>query len=326
MNKPNLDMRGNPTLITAAHLEDYAERLSNWGRWGETDQLGTLNFVTPDKVANAARLVTEGARFSLGLPFDQTGPQTGEYGRINPVHFMRDVYFGTEKSSEHICGIRGADDWLVMPMQSSTHWDALSHIFYRDRMYNGFSSDLVTTDGAKRNGIEHARDKMAGRGLLLDVARAYDVDMLPAGFPITPEVLDFTAERQQVEVDSGDFLIIRTGMVEDRLKRGVWNDYVAKDAPGLSFETAEWLHRKEVAAVAMDTFGCEVIPNNAADILQPWHWIVIPIIGLTVGENFFLKDLADHCAQDERYAFFFVAPPLIVTGSVSGAVNPMAFK
>ncbi|MWB78264.1 cyclase family protein [Pseudooceanicola sp. 216_PA32_1] len=318
--------RGNPRTITRADLDHYASKLKNWGRWGEDDEIGTLNFVTPDMVVRAAQLVRTGQRFSLGLPYDQKGPQTGGFGRLNPIHLMRRSGVDGAAGLRDEAGLRGADDWIIMPMQSSTHWDALSHIFFDNHMYNGYPITDVSSDGARRCGIEKTKDKFIGRGVLLDVARALGVDELEPGFPITNDLLDDVADRQGVAVGRGDFLMVRTGMMESRLQAGTWGDYAGGDAPGLAFETAEWLHAKEVAAVAVDTFGCEVRPNNSPGFFQPWHWIVIPIMGLTMGENFFLKDLADSCAADGRYDFLFTAPALIVTGSVSGPINPIAIK
>jgi len=253
-------------IITMADLERYAEKLKNWGRWGSDDEIGTLNFVTHEMVAGAAQLVTRGQRFSLGLPFDQNGPQTGGLGRMNPIHFMRRSGVDGAAGLRDKFGIRGADDWIIMPLQASTHWDALSHVFYRDTMYNGYPITDVSSDGASRNGIEKTRDKFAGRGVLLDVARALNIEALEDGFPITNALLDQVAEQQKVEVRRGDFLMIRTGQMEARLKAGSWGDYAGGDAPGLAFETAEWLHTKEVAAVATDTWGCEVRPNNSPGI------------------------------------------------------------
>ncbi|MWB78262.1 cyclase family protein [Pseudooceanicola sp. 216_PA32_1] len=318
--------RGNPHAITKADLDDYARRLSNWGRWGDDDEIGTLNFVTPRMVAEAAQLVTEGARFSLGLPFEKDGPQTLSKIRTNPIHLMRMTGTDAVAGALDHMGLRGADDWIIMPLQSATHWDALSHVFFGDRMYNGYPATEVSSFGARKCGIEKAKDRFAGRGVLIDVARALGVDVLEEGFAITNDILDDTLARQGVTVQRGDFLMVRTGNLEHRQQLGSWGNYGGGDSPGLAFETAEWLHAKEVAAVALDTWGCEVRPNNSPGISQPWHWIVIPMMGLTMGENFYLKDLADHCAADGRYEFFFTAAPLNIPGSVSGVINPMAFK
>ena len=141
------------------------------------DEIGTLNFTTPEDIVDAARLVRKGRVFSLALAFDANGPQGGKsnypaMGRFNPIHLM--LRTGTDAYSgvlDHR-GIRGADDVIIMPLQAGTQWDGLAHIFYEDRMYNGYDCRLVTTGGAARNGIEKTRDKMVGRGVLLDVARA----------------------------------------------------------------------------------------------------------------------------------------------------------
>ena len=124
----------------------------------------------------------------------------------------------------------------------------------------------------------------------------------------------------------GDFLLVRTGQVEAKLAAGNWDGYAGGDAPGLAFETLDWLHAKELAAIATDTWGVEVRPNETDEANQPWHWISIPIMGLTVGEIFNLAELAKDCAADKRYEFMFVAPALPVTGAVGSPVNPMAIK
>lgn len=313
-------------IVTIDDLERCFEELSNWGRWGPNDEIGTLNFVTCAEVTQAAQLVRKGKRISLCLPFDQNGPQSGSYGRFNPIHFMKrdgaDGFAGLRDKA----GIRGADDWIVMPLQCGTQWDGLAHIFFRNQMYNGYDIRECSSEGTKKNGIEKTKAQMAGRGVLLDVAREMDMPVLPDGFAITGDLLDRTAAAQGVEVRRGDFLIVRTGQIESCLERRNWGGFAGGDAPGLAFETLHWLHRKEVAAVATDTWGAEVRPNYSPGINQPWHWIAIPVIGLTVGEIFLLGELARDCAEDGIYEFFFCAPSLPFTGAVGSPCNPMAFK
>ena len=106
-------------------------------------------------------------------------------------------------------------------------------------------------------------------------------------------------KRRAWRCERGDFVIVRTGQMEHCLARGDWGTYAAGDAPGLRFETAEWIHRKQIAAICLDTWGCEVRPNESTEAFQPWHWIVIPMIGICMGEIFYLKDLADDCAQGQ---------------------------
>ncbi len=223
-------------------------------------------------------------------------------------------------------GLRYADDMVSLPLQCGTQWDALGHIFYGDKMWNGYDARLVDTNGAKKNGIEKVKHKMFGRGVLLDVARHHDLKSLNDGDAITAADLDAVAKAQKVEVRRGDFVIVRTGHMERCLADAEWGGYAGGEAPGLAFETAEWIHRKEIAAICTDTWGCEVRPNETDDCTQPWHWVVIPKIGITMGEIFYLKDLADDCAADGVYEFLFTAPPLPITGAVGSPINPMAVK
>jgi kynurenine formamidase len=114
--------------------------------------------------------------------------------------------------------------------------------------------------------------------------------------------------------------------MERCLKSGQWGGYAGGDSPGLRFETADWIRRKDIAAICADTWGCEVRPNESTEASQPWHWVVIPMIGISMGEIFYLKDLAEDCAQDRVYEFFFCAPPLPITKAVGSPVNPIAIK
>lgn len=315
-----------PRTLTMSDMEAMRDRVSNWGRWGPDDQIGTLNFVGPEELKHAASLVKSGKAISLGLEFNFNGPHgNGWGGRFNPIHTM--LATGTDAvAGNQGDALRYADDMVTMPLQCGTQWDALGHIFYGDKMWNGYDARLVDTTGAKKNGIEHTRSKMIGRGVLLDVARMAGLDTLPPGYGISSAELDACARQQGVEIRRGDFVIVRTGLLEACVNRGDWDGYAAGDAPGLRFETAEWIHRNEIAAICCDTWGCEVIPNEFEDIRQPWHWIVIPMIGITMGEIFNLRELADDCAEDGVYEFLFCAPALPITGAVGSPINPIALK
>ncbi len=309
------------------HLRATAERCKNWGRWGPDDEAGTLNLISAQDVINAGRLIRRGKVFSLGLNFDRNGPQRGLWGnRFNPIHTMLATGTDAVSGNQDAGKLRYADDMVSLPLQCGTQWDALGHIFYDDKMWNGYDARLVDSNGAQKNSIEKVKDRMAGRGVLLDVARHLGVDFLEDGMAITNEDLDAAARAQGVEIRRGDFVIVRTGQMEERLARGEWGGYAGGDAPGLAFETCEWIFRKEIAAICTDTWGCEVRPNETDDASQPWHWVVIPMIGITMGEIFYLKNLAADCAADRVYEFFFCGPPLPITGAVGSPLNPMAIK
>ena len=315
--------------ITAELLDEYCEKLSNWGKWGPDDELGTLNYITPEKIARAAGLVRQGKVISLALPYDSNGPQYGLRGRVNPLHLM------LATGSDHVLdrqlkrpfGFGYADDVIYLPLQSGTQWDGLGHIFRGGKMWNGYPADTVSNAGAAKTGIQVMKDRVVSRGVLLDVARATGVDTLEDGQAIYPEDLDAAAAFGKVTVEEGDIVLLRTGQMGQRLRDGAWGTYAAGDAPGLSLLCAPWLHEKRIAGIASDTWGVEVRPNEIKpESYQPLHMVMIPHMGLLVGEIFFLEALADDCAADGVYEFLFVASPLPITGAVGGPVNPQALK
>lgn len=310
-------------------VEDYIERFSNWGRWGADDQLGAMNLVTPACVRDAASLVRQGKVISMTLPYDGNGPQNGSF-RANPANHF--VATGTD----HVAGAQQqlgpwgpakgfgyADDVLVIPNQAGTQWDALSHIFWKGKMFNGYDAAEVTSGGARQLGIERWAGTFVMRGVLLDVARHLGVDALEPGHAITAAELDATAEAQGVEVRSGDLVVVRTGFLEAR--RTDWADYSGGSAPGMSLHTAPWLAEHEVAAIATDTWGIEVRPNEV-DLFQPLHIVALVHMGLAFGEIWDLEAIGRDCADDGVYEFQFVGPPLPITGAVGSPANNLAIK
>lgn len=316
----------NPArTLNRADIDTMADKVRNWGRWGPDDEIGTLNFVGDEEVKAAAALVRKGRVISMGLDFNFNGPQKGWGNRFNPIHTMLQTGTDAVAGNQDKIGIRYADDMVTMPLQCGTQWDALGHVFFDEQMWNGYDARLVDSTGAQKNGIEKTRDRMVGRGVLLDVAR-FKGGYLDDGYGISSADLDECAAAQGVEIRRGDFVVVRTGHMERCLDRGDWGGYAGGDAPGLRFETAEWIHRKEIAAICTDTWGCEVRPNESTQINQPWHWVVIPMIGISMGEIFNLRELAEDCAQDGAYEFLFCAPALPITGAVGSPINPIAIK
>lgn len=305
-----------------------AERCNNWGKWGADDERGTLNYITPEAIVKAAGLVKRGAVFSLAIPFDQKGPQTNNHPRrFNPIHRM--MLTGADYASGAFSlpgGVGFSDDMVILPTHCATQWDALSHCFLDGKMYNGYSASEISSAGAKRNSI----DKMAGgvvtRGVLVDLPRFKNVKWLEPGYPITVADFEGALSAQRVTVASGDALLVRTGHMAMCRDRRSWGDYAGGDAPGLSLETPDWVHEKQLAAVATDTWGMEVRPNQVSDTIHPLHQIFLTQMGLLIGEIFHLDELADDCAGDGVYEFFFTAPPLPITGAVGSPINPLAIK
>jgi kynurenine formamidase len=309
-----------------ALVDELCLRYRNWGRWGAEDQRGTLNFITPQVLTHAATMIRSGRVVSCGLPFDSNGPQSGGFGgRTNPVHSMLqdggDIALGAQ---DHLAVLRYTDDAVSMPLQCGTQWDALAHIFYRGQMYNGHGLDHVTSTGATINSIDRIADGVVGRGILLDIPRHRGVDWLDAGQSIDDAELAGCAAAQGLEVRSGDIVLIRTGQIAQVRARGSWGEYDSGPAPGLGVAAAHWFAANEIAALATDTWGAEVLPNDTPGVFQPLHLILLVNAGMTIGEIFDLEALATACAEEGRYEFFFTAPPLPITGAVGSPVNPLA--
>lgn len=325
MRPDKLDRTDPAGAIAAA-----AQRCSNWGRWGADDVLGTLNFLDEAKRREGAALVRRGVSFSLAQPFDMDAPQKGWRRRTNPVHTMLDTGTDAERGGQGFPhGFGGADDVVFMPLQASTQWDGLGHVFDHGMAWNGRRAGaVVTAAGDRVTGIETAAASIVGRGVLLDVGRAMGTDgELSDGFAITVEHLEATiaAQGESARVGRGDLVCVRTGRLS-RARREGWGDYAGGDSPGLSFTTADWLHDTEIAGIATDTWGFEVRPNEFDDAFQPLHQVCIPHMGLFIGEMWDFDALAADCAADGVWDFFLCAAPLPVTGAVGAPVNPIAVK
>jgi kynurenine formamidase len=322
MPTPNID---TVTALCQAH--------GNWGRWGPDDQRGTLNLVQPEHIVRAAGLIRSGRPISMALPYDEDGPQIGTYNRFNPIRLMtrdgadaiagssvRDFYGGVDRH------FRGTDDIVIMPLQCGTQWDSLAHVVHENQIYNGYGADLVSSKGALKNDVRNAANGMVGRGVLLDIPRTLGVPWLEPGTAIGATELERAAEHAGVSVGAGDFVFIRTGAIAQVRERGSWGDYSGGDAPGLGLGSVDWVAARDIAAIATDTWGMEVRPNETPDVFQPLHLVFIVHMGLWVGEIFDLEPLADDCARDGVYEFLFCGPPLPFTRAVGSPLNPMAIK
>lgn len=318
------------------------EAVRNWGRWGDDDELGTLNLITPDKVAAAAALVRHGKVFPLGVDFGSSGPQGAFQFRHNPIHVMTvdggDVstlaQYGPEWHRNIVAQqvskfftdnpFRFNDDMVVMPLQAATQWDALSHVYYDDQLYNGFPAGSVTSLGAYHCGIDKVDGKgITSRGVLLDVVAHRGAEtFLPLGTPITPDELDDVARAQQVTIEPGDIVLVRTGWWQRFSETGDG----AEPGAGLDWRCATWLHEHDIAAVAADNLMVENPVSGVEGTFLPMHMLCLRDMGMMLGEYWDLGSLAADCAADGVYEFQLVAPPLRVTGGVGSPVNPIAIK
>jgi kynurenine formamidase len=318
------------------------KKIRNWGRWGDDDQIGTLNYITETNLLGAAACIRKGATFSLAISIDEDSVWSASGRRRNPIHlmtvdggdanaFQSDALDEVEQE-RHFRKLwnkgltRYNDDLIIMALQSSTQWDALSHVYFEDRHYNGIPSSSVTSFGATKLGIEHAAlHGVVGRGVLLDVARYRGVPHIPEKGTILPKELEATAAAQHVQIRPGDIVLVRTGwwaqfpLIDDK---ATWR----ANCPGLDWRTAEWLHEMQVAAVAADNLAVEPSGSEEGSVALPLHVLCLREMGMMLGELWNLEGLAADCAQDSVYEFQLVAPPLRIRGGVGAPLNPIAIK
>lgn len=304
-------------------MEDFRElgkRLSNWGRWGADDERGTVNLITPERLVEAASLIRKGSIFDLGIPMDANGPQPGG-NRINPVHLMRETGHGQNIPG----GFHFADDYIFMPLQGSSQWDALAHVYYDDQLYNGFPSSAVSLHGAEYDSIDKLAKGVAGRGILLDIARLRGVEWMQAGEVITPDDLEQAARQQGVDIRRGDVLLFRTGWRTKFKSEQDPRAFMAGE-PGLGIACCEWVREKDIAAICSDNWAIEVLPGENPEVALPVHMVLIRDMGVTLGEILDFDELAEDCAADGVWEFFFCCPPLKFTKAVGSPINPLAIK
>lgn len=305
-------------------LEDFravGQRLSNWGRWGTDDERGTLNHITPERLKAAAALVRKGKVFNLGIPLGPSGPQVGT-NRTSPLRLMSET--GDDQPFPE--PFRYADDYVIMPLQAASQWDALGHVYYDGYLYNGRPASDVSPHGLKHNSIDKICKDVIGRGVLLDIVALKGVRWLEAGHVITPEDLDAAIERQGVEVKPGDVLLIRTGWrkffleTEDRVQFNAGE-------PGLGMASCRWLHEREIAALCSDNWAIEVLPGeyHPEQVLN-LHMVLIRDMGMTLGEILDFEELAADCAEDGVYEFLFCAPALPFSNGAGSPINPLVTK
>lgn len=309
-------------------IAEMIAKVSTWGRWGPDDEVGTLNFITPERRAMGAAVISSGKCFSLAIPLDSHGPWPPGDIRANPVHFMAasgaDHVSGAQTDNGFVQGY--ADDFICMFLQAGTQWDSLAHIFHNGKMYNDRSAALVDSSGAKKNGIMAIKSLVSGRGVLLDLPRALGLEWLEPGHVVSCAEIEATITAQHTQINPGDVVLFYTGHMRHVRSGGGWRGYIGGHEPGPGIDVLPWLLERQVAGVASDTWAFEAIPSQVDGCGMPIHQVGIVYMGLLVGEMFFLDDLATDCALDGQYDFFFCAPPLPITGAVGSPINPYAIK
>jgi kynurenine formamidase len=304
--------RTHKKKLTKADIEAMMTSLSNWGRWGEADQLGALNLITPDKRRQAAGQVQEGVSISLARnaikqPVDSS-----------PAFIHRMV--NLPKEGEEIAS--AADEYSVRYHGfTQTHMDGLCHLIYKGKMYNGFSQKEVTAVGARKLGVEQIKNGIFTRCVLMDIPRLMEVRYLEGTRAIFPEDLDAWEQKAHVKVESGDAVLIRTGRWMRRELEGPWD--IMKNSAGLHASCLPWLKKRDVAVVGSD-LALDVLPSGVDGFPLPVHWVCGVAMGTPILDNCDLEKLSELAFARKRWSFLLAVAPLAVEGGTGSPVNPQA--
>lgn len=296
---------------TQADIDRWMTELSNWGRWGKTDQRGTVNLITPAKRREAAALVKDGVVVSLAHDtlFEKAPDNHAPFG-----HKML-------STGAHPNGDWFMDEYTVaFHGLAHTHMDSLAHTSWKGRMYNGFPQMDVTEQGAKELAVTSFRDGIFSRGVLIDIPWLRGVRWLEPGTPIYPEELAAWEKKTGVRVGSGDVVILRTGRWALRAAKGPWDP---SKIAGLHASCARWLKQRDVAVAGSD--AClDVLPSGVADVVQPVHQLLLIAAGTPIFDNLDVEALAAEAAKRSRWTFLITAAPTPVPGGTGSPLNPTA--
>lgn len=299
------------------------DKLSNWGRWGADDQLGTINFITPAARRRAAALVSDGVSVSCArpIPTNEISADT----TFQPLRFMVDSGEGRDHDApERVLTRRGAAEFIGMVFHgyTITHVDTPAHYFWRGQIYNGRSCNLVTSrEGAQVESVDLLKDGVVSRGVLLDIA-ALKGRWLASGEGVMPEDLDAAEKAAGVRVEPGDILLLRTGYYARRLAEGP--RHPLKDgSPAAHVACMPWFHARGIAMLGTDTHN-DLSPAPYPGLGNAVHIVGLVAMGLWLIDNGNLEDLARACASRRRWEFMLTIAPLRLLGVTGSPANPIA--
>jgi kynurenine formamidase len=301
---------------TTEDLNRMYESLKNWGRWSVDDERGALNHLTDARRAAAAGLVRSGQ--SVSLAHDLGTEPLPE--NPHPVqHHM--LASGDALDSNGIPGYEATRDHLAFDLHglTTTHVDALSHMFVRGEMFGGRPASEVRSDGARSNTILSMADGVVGRGVLLDIPRARGCEFYDSGELVTVSDLEAAEEAEDLRIGAGDVLMVAWGREARREAKAAFDGF-----SGLHAECLPWLHEREVAVLGSDGISDPMPFVGTPEWPFPVHQIGIVAMGLHLIDNMALAALGERCAAAGRWEFFFAMAPLRIAKGTGCPVNPVA--
>ncbi len=305
--------------ISSKEFDELFEKVCNWGKWGPNDERGTLNYISPNHVKVAAGLVRSGRSVSLAIPINTVA------GPDNPhpaTHYMVQTYdIKSELGEPQI-----VSDYLACEFHGDchTHIDALCHIAYKGKLYNGKSTSNVISNGPKIMDITAYAHGIIGRGVLLDIPRLRGVKWLEPGEAVTREELEVAEKAENVRLGEGDIFVFRTGHHRRRLELGSWNNgYNGEGKAGLDPHAILMLHERKVAAFLPDGDG-ETVPSKVEGVAYPIHALQIGAMGMACSDSLQFEELVKVCDEERRWEFMVVAAPLRMPRGTGSLFNPIA--
>jgi kynurenine formamidase len=308
--------------VSIQEFDALFESVKNWGRWGPDDLLGTLNYITPERVRAAAALVRSGRQVSMSIPINTVAGPDNPNPAIHFVSQGHDVDIGSH-------GVRFGLDFMGMACHGDchSHVDALCHISYKGLTYNGKpAAEVMPSTGATTLDINSYQRGLVGRGVLLDLPRFRGVKWLEPGEAVARAELEACEQQQGVRLGPGDIFVYRTGHHRRRLELGAWDNGLpptGQGKAGLHVDTVTWMYERQIAAFLPDGDG-EAIPSSCEGIQYPLHPLQITAMGMLTADSLQLEDLAEACEAEGRFEFMVVGLPLRLPGGTGSPWNPIA--
>jgi kynurenine formamidase len=305
--------------ISAEEFDGLFESLKNWGRWGPDDDRGTVNYLTADKVRAAAALVRRGRSVSLSNPIETIAGPDNPNPALYYVNTTHDIDIGSGD-------VRFATDFRGMQFHGDchTHIDALCHVAYKEKLYNGRPAASVTSRGALGLDITAYAHGVVGRGVLIDIPHVRGVKWLEPGEAVTREDIEAAEVAAGVRLGEGDIMLFRTGHYRRRRELGAWDvGYTGQGRAGLDPYALTLLHERKVAVFLPDGDG-EVVPSAVEGMLYPIHPLQITAMGMLCADSLQLEDVAEVCAKEGRWEFMVALSPLRLPRGTGSPFNPIA--
>jgi kynurenine formamidase len=302
--------------MTATEFRELFDAVANWGRWDDDGRRGALNYLTPDRIAAAARLVRSGRTVTLSQPLRTEARIDVPEPADHHMTMLTDVDIGSGS-------LRFAKDYVGVDYHNEghSHIDAFCHVAFRGSLFDGKPAASVTLEGARVGAIDVLKDGLIGRAVLLDVPRVRGVPWVEPGDHVVREDLEAAEAEQGVNVEPGDILLVRTGHTRRLAELGPWDTREAK--AGLHPTAASFLAQRRVAALGSDGNN-DTAPSTTEGVAFPIHVLALNAMGVHLLDYLQFEDVAPHCEKAGRWEFLFAAAPLRIVHGTGSPLNPIA--